>query len=137
MLNLNPHLHTKILDCLLLHMRNGHWEAMATDLLSIGVAKTQADALLSWASDRSSGARGKPAMMRMLHPMEREFLSSDAYSYLLDLQHLGLLDYHQLEQIIESCAMHTSLPVSRSQLIQVTLKLLGEQIDAQCVGQSH
>lgn len=153
MIEFNPQLQSKIFDSLLLHMkaekdgarrpRSGarapspHWAALASDLSRLGLEKTVSDALVSWANSQAEMSRQSPVKIRLLHPMEREFLSTDAYDYLLELYRLGLIGPPQLEQLIENCAYLTSLPASRGQIRKMALRTVSETLDQQGLGTSH
>lgn len=113
------------------------WERLAADLGRLGLPKTMADALVSWASAQAAQSRQTPVKIRVLHPMEREFISVDAYDYLLELYRLGLVGPPQLEQLIENCAFLTSLPATRAQIGKMALRAFSENLEIQGLGSSH
>lgn len=152
MLEINPQLQSKIFDSLRLHMqaerRTGYgpatgeslatrWDALARDLNRLGLKKTTADALVSWATSQAEQSRAAPAKIRILHPMEREFISVEAYDYLLDLYRLGLIGPPQLEMLIENCGFLASLPATREQVAQMALRAFTENLEMQGLGSSH
>jgi uncharacterized protein Smg (DUF494 family) len=53
-----------------------------------------------------------PYSERVLHDIERMVLTPDAYGYLLQLKHLGLIDALELEQIIERSLLMGSARIS-------------------------
>ena len=75
--------------------------------------------------------------IRVLHPMEREFISIEAYDYLLELYRLGLIGPPQLEILIENCAFLTSLPATRAQISKMALRAFTENLELQGLGSSH
>ena len=113
------------------------WDRLAADLHRLGLHKTTADALVSWAASQAEQSRQTPVKIRVLHPMEREFLSVDAYDYLLELYRLGLIGPPQLEQLIENCAFLTSLPATRAQIGKMALRAFSENLEIQGLGSSH
>ncbi len=148
MLEINPQLKSQIFDSLLSHMKAGRagsltsisaatWSKLASDLRRIGLSKTSADALISWANTQVEQSRQMPVKIRVLHPMEREFISVEAYDYLLDLYRLGLIGPPQFEMLIENCAFLTSLPASREQIQKLALRSFSESLEAQGFGVSH
>ena len=161
MIDINPQLQSKIFDSLLLHMKaersgsgftgrgltrrkaeaertlSAHWNGLAEDLRKLGLNKTTADALVSWVTAQAEQSRTTPVKIRILHPMEREFLSVDAYDYLLDLYRLGLIGPPQLEMLIENCAFLTSLPATRVQIAKMALRAFTENLELQGLGSSH
>ena len=148
MLEINPQLKSQIFDSLLMHMKAGRagsptsipaaiWSKLASDLRRIGLSKTSADALISWANTQAEQSCQTPIKIRVLHPMEREFISVEAYDYLLDLYRLGLIGPPQFEMLIENCAFLTSLPASRDQIQKLALRSFSESLEAQGFGVSH
>jgi hypothetical protein len=166
-LDLNPQLQSKVFDSLLFHMkaerRDAHparkgrpakggqargrgapqggkapaWESLADDLRRLGLDKNTADALVSWANAQAEQSRQSPVKIRMLHPMEREFVSVEAYDYLLELYRLGLLDPNSLENLLENCAFLTSLPASKEQVQKMALRSFTEALESAGLGSSH
>lgn len=149
MIDINPQLQSKIFDSLLAHMKaekDGprftprpapQWSGLATDLNQMGLNKTTADALVSWANTQAEQSRRSPVKIRLLHPMEREFISVEAYDYLLELYRLGLIGPPQLEQLIENCAFLTSLPATRAQIQKMAMRAFSENLESQGLGSSH
>lgn len=153
MIDINPQLQSKIFDSLLLHMKAERrrapyapggpvgrvkpWSGLAEDLRRLGLNKTTADALISWATAQAEHSRNSPAKIRILHPMEREFISVEAYDYLLELYRLGLIGPPQLEMLIENCAFLLSLPASREQVAKMALRAFTESLEMQGLGSSH
>ncbi|MDB5103594.1 MAG: hypothetical protein JWP91_1283 [Fibrobacteres bacterium] len=113
------------------------WDILAADLHRLGLNKTTADALVSWASSQAEQSRQSPVKIRVLHPMEREFISVEAYDYLLELYRLGLIGPPQLENLIENCAFLTSLPATRDQIGKMALRAFTEYLEIQGLGSSH
>lgn len=113
------------------------WERLAIDLLRLGLDKTTADALVSWANAQAEQSRQSPVKIRMLHPMEREFISVDAYDYLLELYRLGLMDPNSMETLLENCAFLTTLPASKEQVQKMALRSFTEALESAGLGSSH
>ncbi len=113
------------------------WEDLAADLRKLGLDKHTADALVSWATSQAEQSRQMPVKIRVLHPMEREFISVQAYDYLLELYRLGLMDAGSLENLLENCAYLTSLPASKEQVQKMALRCFTEALGNAGLGQSH
>lgn len=163
MLELNPQLQSKVFDTLLLHMqverkapagtaaarpvkgragstgrvRAPAWEKLAHDLLRLGLDKTMADALVSWANSQAELSRQTPIKIRVLHPMEKEFISTEAFDYILELYRLGLMDPNSMETLLENCAFLTNLPAGREQVQKMALRSFTEALESAGLGQSH
>jgi hypothetical protein len=116
---------------------NPAWERLADDLRRLGLDKNMADGLVSWASAQAEQSRQSPVKIRMLHPMEREFISVEAYDYLLELYRLGLMDPNSMETLLENCAYLTSLPATKAQVQKMALRSFSEALDVAGLGQSH
>lgn len=113
------------------------WEDLAADLRKLGLDKHTADALVSWATSQAEQSRQMAVKIRVLHPMEREFISIQAYDYLLELYRLGLMDAGSLENLLENCAYLTSLPASKEQVQKMALRCFTEALGNAGLGQSH
>jgi hypothetical protein len=163
MLELNPQLQSKVFDSLLVHMqaekkamgsatptkpakgrsagagraRFPAWEKLAHDLLRLGLDKTTADALVSWANAQAEASRQTPIKIRVLHPMEREFISTEAFDYVLELYRLGLMDPNSMETLLENCAFLTNLPAGKEQVHKMALRSFTEALESAGLGQSH
>jgi hypothetical protein len=113
------------------------WSALASDLSALGLDNATRDALLGWADSVASQSRKEPLKTRLLHPMEREMLTVDAYGYLLDIYRLGLINMLGFEQVLELCATLPRLPAGREQVEALTRRVLSESIEAQGFGTAH
>lgn len=146
MIDINPQLQSAIFDSLLTRMKadrqgagtlSTQWDGLAEDLRKLGLNKTTADALVSWATALAEQSRSAPVKIRVLHPMEREFISVEAYDYLLELYRLGIIGPPQLEMLIENCAFLTALPATRAQVAKMALRAFTENLEMQGLGSSH
>lgn len=117
--------------------RSPAWERLAQDLRRLGLDKTMADALVSWATSQAEQSRQSPVKIRVLHPMEREFISVEAYDYILELYRLGLMDPGSMETLLENCAFLTSLPATKEQVQKMALRSFSEALESAGLGQSH
>jgi hypothetical protein len=120
------------------------WRALAADLQALGLDAATSDLVIGWAGSRladgRAGAAGLPPGIlktRLLHPMEREMLDTEAYGHLLDLYRLGLLDADGFEQVLEHCAQLTRLPATLEQARALTARALAGRIAAQGLGTAH
>jgi hypothetical protein len=113
------------------------WKALEGDLTALGLDKATRDALMGWADAKLSQARSEPLRVRLLHPMEREMLTTDAYGALLDLYRSGLLEISGFEQVLELCAGLSRLPASREQIEILARRVLSENIVNQGLGTAH
>jgi hypothetical protein len=153
MFDSNPQLMHQAFDSMVMHLRSlqdrhgpktgttasiremQEWQPLADDLHRIGLEKRQSDAWLSWVSMRDGQAR--PHRIRLLHPMERELITLDAFDDLLELSRLGVLSPLQVENVIENCAYMPSLPVGKDQVRKLALRIFAEQFQSQGFGPSH
>lgn len=143
----NPNLISIAFESMVSHLRNhqgrdsqsnaanSHWSGLADDLQKLGVDKQTCDALVSWASSRPEVP--SPLRIRVLHPMERELLTTEAFNDLLELYRLGLLLPQQVENVIENCAYLPSLPAPKEQVRKLALRVFSEQFLNMGFGASH
>jgi uncharacterized protein Smg (DUF494 family) len=75
---------------------------------------------------REPSFAAQPQSHRVLHPVERLFLSSEAYGYLLQLHHLGILDAEDLEAILQRVLMMGSVRVGEEEMKLVVASYLVE-----------
>ena len=113
------------------------WTSLAGDLTALGLDKATRDTLLGWVDSVASRARQEPLKMRLLHPMEREMLTTEAYGYLLEIYRLGLLGILGFEQVLELCATLTRLPATREQVQFLTSRVLSDTISSEGFATAH
>jgi hypothetical protein len=143
MFEATPHLMHQAFDSMLMHLRHHkasqnlrpEWQPLADDLHRIGLEKSVSDAWVSWASSRET--HFTPVRIRLLHPMEKELISLEAFNDLLELIRLGVLNSLQLENVIENCAYLSSLPAGKEQVRILTLRVFADQFQSQGYGPSH
>jgi uncharacterized protein Smg (DUF494 family) len=86
-------------------------EIISDDLVKRGFTENEISTAITYLFDRMQRqefewkAEGRqcywPYSERVLHDVERLVLTTDAYGYLLQMKHLGLIDAMEMEQIIE------------------------------------
>jgi hypothetical protein len=149
MFDANPHLLHQAFDSMVMHLRNSlalnntpesdmaasGWKPLADDLHRLGLDKSLSDAWVSWISSREKPTG--PTRIRMLHSMERELVSLEAFNDLLELHRLGVLSPLQVENVIENCAYLPSLPAGPEQVRILALRVFADQFQAQGYGPSH
>jgi uncharacterized protein Smg (DUF494 family) len=108
-------MHEKIVEILVflmseLHANHSLSEHTFTSLTNRGYTDTEISAAFSWLSDstllreRTSTepvVQASRTSFRILHDMERLYISPSVYGYLLQLFQLGIVNHDQLEAIIE------------------------------------
>ena len=143
MLEANPQLLHQAFDSMLMHLRHRQernpgateWQPLADDLHRLGLEKSLSDAWVSWASSREAP---KGALrIRLLHPMERELITLEAFNDLLELIRLGVLNPLQLENVIDNCTYLPSLPAGKEQVRKLALRVFADQFQSQGYGPSH
>jgi len=143
LLEANPQLLNQAFDSMLVHLRHHRaqagssreWQPLADALGRLGLDKRVSDAWVSWASSQNTPP--VPLRIRLLHPMEKELITPEAFDDLLELVRLGVIHSMQLENVIENCAYLPTLPAGREQVRQLALRIFSEQFQAQGYGPSH
>lgn len=126
----------RVLDALADHFRavpagpSGHadaWKALSESLIRLGVGARERNGWISWAH-----ARSRPDTfysIRLLHPMEKALVDSQAESFLLDAVRTRLVTPDQLEQVLETCATLPHLPAGGVQVRSIVSKLLSREME--------
>jgi uncharacterized protein Smg (DUF494 family) len=99
-------------------------EGISDDLVQRGFSQRDVATAISLVADRySSEARrtqvGNPTSVgahRVLHDIERQYVTPEAHGYLLQMVHLGILDYNDLEEILEHCMLLGNLNVGGDEM---------------------
>lgn len=74
--------------------------------------KSEVSAAYSWViqkiqdGDLTREGTTKNKDLRVLHTAERMVISTEAYGYLIELYNMGILNFHQMEAIIEQTMMN-------------------------------
>jgi len=83
-------------------------EDISEQLRLQGYSETELSLAMSWLDTQlqkrnreSEQVSPMKSSMRVLHPVERIMLNTEAYGYLLHLENLGLIEKDQIEAIIE------------------------------------
>jgi len=108
---------------------NKSFGEMDKELVSLGYSAEEIEQAFSWVSSQwhrvdhglAGGEAGVP--VRVLSPWESTVLDTEAYSYLLRLQALGLVDDDQFERI-----MYRILPFRGEQLGVTEIKALAGSV---------
>ena len=74
-----------------------------------------------------NGNPASPYAHRVLHDVERQYLSTEALGYVLQLVHLGILGYVDVEEIIERCMLMGNLNVGADEMKMVVASHLLEK----------
>ena len=120
-------------------------EGLSDDLLERGFSPREVATALSFFIERfqkrsqrgSQDAAAVPRSHRVLHGVERLFLSAEAYGYLLQLRHLGVLDAEDLEAILERILMIGNMSISEDEVKRVVVLHLLESDPRGWLGPSH
>jgi len=82
---------------------------LSKELVSLGYTENEINLAFSWIfnhmQDQQAGFEDEfqyaPHANRVLHDVERMIISADAYGYLLQMTHLGLLTDYEFELVVE------------------------------------
>jgi len=105
-------------------LRPDEVEGISDGLLARGYTPREVATALSLFIERfqkraqraQQGYASLPHSQRILHGVEKLFLSSQAYGYLLQLRHLGVLDAEDLETILERILMMGNVRVGEDEV---------------------
>ena len=98
-----------------------------------GYSESELDSALSWLTsqiekedENAQGISASKGSIRVLHPIERMMLKSEAYGYLLHLAHLGLIHTDQIEMIIERALSSGKSEITVQDMKMVIASLFSE-----------
>lgn len=100
-------------------------DEMSADLRSMGFTDNEISSAYSWLLKHfedyphSFAIKGKEIgkrSVRILSETERKIISPQAYGYLLQLRHLGLLTAEQMEMILDRCMLFGGGPVDTEEM---------------------
>lgn len=99
-------------------------EGISDELLQRGFSQRDVATAISLVADRYAGESqrtqvGSPTgahSHRVLHEVERQYVSPEAYGYLIQMSNLGILDYNDLEELLEHCMLLGNLNVGSDEM---------------------
>ncbi len=97
---------------LTLPLQSIEWELLHNDLKKIGLNSQIADAFISWASTSLDAIHKGKFPYRVLHEMEKELITKEAYGCMLEAIRLGFIETTQTEFLLEEMALRENLPIS-------------------------
>ena len=98
----------------------GSLDEMSTDLRSMGFTDNEISSAYSWLLKHfenypgdfsAQNNRTSSRSVRVLSEHERKLISAEAYGYLLQLKHLGLITATQMEMILDRCVLFDTDPL--------------------------
>ncbi len=86
-----------------------NYKDLSKQLVNLGYTESEINLAFSWIfnhlQEQQAAMEGEfeygPSSSRILHDVERMIISAEAYGYLLQMTHLGLLSDFELELVIE------------------------------------
>jgi uncharacterized protein Smg (DUF494 family) len=99
-------------------------EGISDELVQRGFSQREVAAAISLFADRLGGESkrtlvGAPSVVsahRVLHDIERQYITPEAYGYLIQMVHLGILDFSDAEELIEHCMLLGNLNVGDEEM---------------------
>ncbi len=97
---------------LTISLKKTQWELLHKDLKDIGLSSQTADAFTFWASETLDAIQKEKSPYRVLHEMEKELITKEAYGCMLEAIRLGFIETSQTEFLLEEMAIRENLPIS-------------------------
>lgn len=114
-------------------MEEDRMEILSGELMDRGYSEQEISTAFSWILERIAAFQDEispnPKSFRVLHDIERVFISPDAYGYLLQLSSLGLLTSNELEKVIERALMISNPWMEVNEIKSVVVDVLFEDND--------
>ncbi|MEJ2052555.1 MAG: DUF494 family protein [Calditrichaceae bacterium] len=109
-----------------------NYHDLSNELISRGYTENEINFAFSWVFDhmQSKSANNNEQFeyaknsSRILHDVERLIISPEAYGYLLQLKHLGLVTDYELENIIERVLSLGSSTIGLEEIKSITASML-------------
>ena len=93
-------------------MKNERMELLSTELMKRGYSEQEISTAFSWILERMVIAdqeiTADPKSFRVLHDIEKIFISKEAFGFLLQLASIGMLSHTEIELVIEKVLMESS-----------------------------
>lgn len=93
-------------------MVKANMELISDELLNQGFSQQEISTAFSWILERTQEhgetITPRPQSFRVMHELERIFISKEAYGFLLQLYHIGLLTYDDFEKVIERSLLEST-----------------------------
>ena len=93
-------------------MKNERMEVLSTELMKRGYSEHEISTAFSWILERivvpEDEITANPGSFRVLHDIEKIFISKEAFGFLIQLASLGILSHSEIEQVIETALMESS-----------------------------
>jgi uncharacterized protein Smg (DUF494 family) len=112
----------------------GKYKDYSKELVSCGYTESEINLAFSWVfnhlqSDKNDedGFTYEPDSDRVLHDLEKHVIAPEAYGYLLQLWHLGVLKEYELEDVIEKTLSSGSSHISLEDIKTVAASLIFSQ----------
>ncbi|MGL1901174.1 MAG: hypothetical protein OCC49_03480 [Fibrobacterales bacterium] len=96
------------------------WGELNDSLAALKIPRSTIDVFTFWASGTLEYIHDKKFPYRVLHDMEKELISPEAYGFMLESIRLGFIETTQTEFLLEEMALKEHLPISHS-VIQKTM----------------
>lgn len=114
-------------------------EGISDELVQRGFSQREVNAAISVFAERLTGDSkrmllSRPALPhahRILHDLERQYVSPEAYGYLIEMSQLLILDLADIEEIIERCVLLGNLNVGGDEMKMLVATHLLEKDPAQ------
>jgi uncharacterized protein Smg (DUF494 family) len=105
---------------------------ISKQLVSRGYTESEINLAFSWVFNHlqrqnagtSEQFEYSPASNRILHDVEKLVISSEAYGYLIQLRHLGLLSDYELEMVIENSINMNTSTITIDDIKSITASIL-------------
>jgi hypothetical protein len=100
-----------VVTCMTQNTGEPDWTALQNAILGAGLPPAAAMGILSSLVDNRSAMKDGAMPIRILHPIEVDLLTSEAYGHFLTAVRLGLIGMNNVESLIEELAGVEPLPI--------------------------
>lgn len=109
-------------------MGNERMELLSTELLKRGYSEQEISTAFSWILERIAYSYGEtspgPNSFRVLHDIEKIFISREAYGFLLHLMSVEMISAEEFERIVERVLMEAIPGMGVDKIKDITTEVL-------------
>ncbi|MFZ5433440.1 MAG: DUF494 family protein [Calditrichota bacterium] len=98
-------------------------EGISDELMQQGFSQREVATAISVFADRLGESKRtlvaspmNPHAHRVLHEIERQYVSPEAHGYLIEMTNIGILDFVDIEEIVERCMLMGNLSVGDDEM---------------------
>ena len=99
------------------------WQTFQKQIAELSFSVSMQTSIDLWTMENLDQHRPELVRPRILHEIEKRFISSEAYGRMLEAQSLGMLSPSQIEAVLEDIASRELIPVGPEHMQKLIVKI--------------